>query len=80
MGARNFIRSLKPGNDHVLAAQLREQQQAAESRAESEQASAVRAISDRDKRRTSAEVAASKERGHRHKRGSFDPPAPGVNP
>ncbi|WP_328427859.1 hypothetical protein [Streptomyces sp. NBC_00443] len=80
MGARDFIRSLKPGNDHALAAQLRGKQQATERRAASDRADAVRAISDRDKNRTPAEVAESRARGRRSKRGPFEPPAPGVNP
>lgn len=80
MGARDFVRSLKPGNDRQLAAQIRQQQRTAEQQAETERAATVRAISDRDKNRTPAEVAASRERGRRSKRGPFEPPAPGVNP
>ena len=80
MGARDFMRSLRPGNDHALAAQLRQERQATTRRAESDQARAVREISDRDKNRTPAEVEASRDRGRRHKRTRFDPPAPGVNP
>jgi hypothetical protein len=80
MGARDFLRSLRPGDDRALAAELRQNEQAAERRREAGQAADVRAISDRDKRRTPAEVAASKERGRRSKRGGFEPPAPGFTP
>ncbi|MCX4458521.1 hypothetical protein OOK58_42165 [Streptomyces sp. NBC_01728] len=80
MGARDLLRSMRPGDDRALAAELRQKEQAAERRREAGQTEAARAISDRDKRRTPAEVAASKERGRRSKRGAFEPPAPGVNP
>ncbi|MGA5202755.1 hypothetical protein [Streptomyces variegatus] len=80
MGVRDFARSLKPGNDRQLAAQLRSEQQAAQQQAAAERAATIRAMSDRDKNRTPAEVADSKERGRRHKRGPFEPPARGVNP
>jgi hypothetical protein len=80
MGFKDFARSLRPGNDHQLAAQMRAKQGAAERRAQAEQADAVKAISDRDKNRTPAEVADSRARGRRSKRGPFEPPARGVNP
>ncbi|MEV6738651.1 hypothetical protein AB0N14_17650 [Streptomyces sp. NPDC051104] len=80
MGARDFLRSLRPGDDRALAQELRQKKQAAGRRRADEQTAAVQAISDRDRRRTPAEVAASKERGRRSKRGPFEPPAPGVNP
>lgn len=75
-----FLRSLRPGDDRKLAAQLRAERAAAERKAEAERARAIRAMSDRDKRRSAAEVAASKERGRRSKRGPHAPPAPWVNP
>jgi hypothetical protein len=80
MGLRDFGRSLRPGNDHALAADMRQKEQQRTRRRERDQAADVRAISDRDKRRTPQEVADSKARGRRSKRGPFEPPAPGVNP
>ncbi|MFC8332775.1 hypothetical protein [Streptomyces olivaceus] len=80
MGLRDFARSLRPGDDHALAAEMRRNDQRRTGSRERDQAADVRAISDRDKRRTPQEVADSKARGRRSKRGPFDPPAPGVNP
>lgn len=73
MGARDFVRSLRPGNDRALADELRKQKAA-------DRAETVKLISDRDKRRTPQEVRESKDRARRHKRGPFEPPAPGINP
>ncbi|MFE9127751.1 hypothetical protein ACFYOF_20475 [Streptomyces sp. NPDC007148] len=73
MGARDFVRSLRPGKDRALATELRQREQAG-------QAKAVKQISDRDKQRTPQEVEESNARARRHKRGRFEPPAPGINP
>ncbi|XVV35008.1 hypothetical protein ACQPXT_13570 [Streptomyces sp. CA-100214] len=78
--ARNFGRSLKPGDDRELARQLHAEQQAAAKQAAADRAAAIQAMSDRDKQRTAAEIAASKERGRRGKRSSYEPPARGSTP
>ncbi|MER7835310.1 hypothetical protein ABTY98_05205 [Streptomyces sp. NPDC096040] len=73
MGLRDFARSLKPGDDRALAVELRDREQ-------TERAAAIKAMSDRDARRTPEEVAASRERGRRSKRGPVEQPRPGINP
>ncbi|MEU0950468.1 hypothetical protein ABZ379_48795 [Streptomyces canus] len=73
MGLRDFARSLKPGDDRALAAELR-------GRERTGRAAAVKAMSDRDGQRSPEEVAESKERGRRSKRGPFEQPRPGINP
>lgn len=78
--ARNLGRSLVPGDDRALAAKLRQEKEAAARKAETERAARIKAMSERDKRRTAAEVAESNERGRRSKRGPFQSPAPGINP
>jgi hypothetical protein len=80
MGIKDFARSLRPGNDHAYAAELRRKQEQAEKQRAAEQAAAIKAISDRDKRRTPQEIADSKARGRRSKRGPHEKPARGVNP
>ncbi|MFD5570408.1 hypothetical protein [Streptomyces cadmiisoli] len=67
MGIKDFARSLRPGNDHALAAQLQREQQDREKRQAAEQAAAVRAISDAEKRRTDEDRRASAERARRGK-------------
>jgi hypothetical protein len=80
MGLKNFARSLRPGDDRQLADELRRKAEEAERRRRERVRADARVIADRDARRTPAEVAASKARGHRAKRGRFEPPAPGINP
>ncbi|MGX1301393.1 hypothetical protein RKD35_002881 [Streptomyces albogriseolus] len=78
--ARDFARSLRPGNDRALAAQIQREQQEAQRRQQAEQAATIRAMSERDKKRTPQEVADSKARGRASKRGRFPQPGPGINP
>ncbi|MFJ4627130.1 hypothetical protein [Streptomyces sp. NPDC088847] len=73
MSARDWLRSLKPGDDQALAKDLRAQ-------AQRHRSSSVSAISEHDSQRTPAEVEESKARGRRSKRSQFEPPAPGINP
>ncbi|MDI9836246.1 hypothetical protein [Streptomyces sp. KAU_LT] len=69
----DFWRSLKPGNDHALAADLHKKEEA-------KRKAAIKAMSDRDNKRTAAERQASAERARRHRRGGYEPPAPGFLP
>ncbi|WP_309318842.1 hypothetical protein [Streptomyces salinarius] len=78
--ARNLGRSLRPGDDHAYARQLREETQAADRKAAAEREALIQDMSERDKQRSAAEIAASRERGRRGKRGAYAPPARGVNP
>lgn len=78
--ARNLGRSLKPGDDRALAAKLRAEEEAAARKAAAERKALIREMSDRDQRRTAAEIADSQARGRRGRRGPFAPPSKGVNP
>ncbi|MFJ4469528.1 hypothetical protein ACIP2X_18825 [Streptomyces sp. NPDC089424] len=65
--AKDFARSLRPGNDHELAAQLRREQEARERRKAAEHAAAVKAIAEAEERRTAEDRQASAERARRGK-------------
>ncbi|MGW3971159.1 hypothetical protein ACWEFD_17905 [Streptomyces ardesiacus] len=80
MGFRDIARSLRPGDDRALADQMRREQAASERKRRAQQRADARLISERDAQRTPQEVADSKARGRRSKRGPFEPPARGVNP
>ncbi|MEV0016641.1 hypothetical protein [Streptomyces tendae] len=80
MGFRDIARSLRPGDDRALADQMQREQAARERQRRAQQRADARLIAERDAQRTPQEVADSKARGRRAKRGPFEPPARGVNP
>lgn len=63
MGLRDFARTLRPGNDHALAAEIRQK----EERRKEEQRKLIKAMAERDKKRTAEERRASAERARRGK-------------
>ncbi|WP_327594649.1 hypothetical protein [Streptomyces chartreusis] len=80
MGLRDIGRTLRPGNDRALAAQLRQEEKDRRKRQEAERAATIQAMSERDKQRTPQEVADSNARGRRSKRSPVQQPPPGINP
>lgn len=67
MGMRDVLRTLRPGDDRALAAELQRKDAERRRKAEAKQAADIKAMAERDRKRTDQERRESAERARRSK-------------